>query len=347
MGMSWRSAVVLSVIAVVLIASNAWSQGQRVACYLDQGAYHIGDGDFTATNDPELVAQNTVVGPKWTITFSVDRPTTVFIALDELTGVGGGDVAADAAVARVSLSGAELGTITPRDNHQAWSSAWYHAGVPGKPETLLIECTAEGNWDDFVFRGVKLVYDDPNAVVTLVAPGQVLQEAQGYTGAQVGEPAQPEPPIQTFEPMPGMPLVNVQDGQAVQWGPVWSVIRIGYQMVLRRGDGQYSVILPLFGGEPAIQRGDGLGAVRSSLTPEWFTTDLPNPVTGFAARVQLSGMAGEQPCQLGPWSVSFVVHEGLRWMMLSDARGTVFLTDNGDIWYADEANPNGICFTQQ
>ncbi len=344
MGMSGRSAVVLSAVVVLLVASGAWSQEQWPAWYLDQGAYHIGDGEFTDTTDPEMVAQNAVVGPKWTISFSIDRPTSVFIVIDELMGVGGVSTP-DTICARVSIGGAELGQIRPSDNRQGWVSAWYHAGIANNLETLVIESTAEGNWDDFVFRGVKLGYDDPNAFVTVYGQGQVLQEGQGYTGPQVAEPVQPDPPAQTFEPMPGMPLANVQDGQAVQWGPIWSVTRIGYQMVLRRGDGQYSVILPLFGGEPAIQRGDGLAAVRNALSPEWFTTDVPNPVAGIAARIPLSGMAGEQPGQLGPWTVSFTIHEGHRWMILSDPRGTIFLTDSGDIWYADAANPNGLCFT--
>lgn len=145
--------------------------------------------------------------------------------------------------------------------------------------------------------------------------------------------------------MAGTPLTALGDGQTLQWTSVWSVTRLGYQLVLRRGDGWASVVLPLAGVGLQISDPNCVTHVRGPGTGTWMFAPAPHPALAVAARVPPTGMAAEQPCQLGPWSVSLTIGQGCRWMMLSDSQGTVYLTDRGEIIYADAGNPHGRSFT--
>lgn len=126
------------------------------------------------------MAQNTVVGPKWSIAFAVDRPTAVGITIDYLTGLGGVSIDRNAAMARVSISGTEIGVFPIGHNRDAWISALFAINSVNTPLTLTIESLQSSNWDDFVFEGVAVRCQDPNAVVMVLSPGQVLQADEPY-----------------------------------------------------------------------------------------------------------------------------------------------------------------------
>lgn len=134
MTMSSPWAMALSVFTMLLMTSAGWSQFDlsdlaQVQAWrpwlLDQGRYHVGDGEFTETTDPELVAQNAAVGPKWSIVFAVDRPTAAGITIDYLTGLGGVSSDPNEIEARVSINGTEIGVFLRNNNKDSWLSALF------------------------------------------------------------------------------------------------------------------------------------------------------------------------------------------------------------------------------
>lgn len=118
--MSKRLTTVALLLAALLLAGVGAAWGQGRLC-LDLGTYHIGNGDFSGTTDPDVVAENPVVGPKWSIAFTADRPILCWLEIAMLYGVGGG-MPDDAPCATVSIDDLQVGTIRPPDNHRPWAS---------------------------------------------------------------------------------------------------------------------------------------------------------------------------------------------------------------------------------
>jgi len=98
-------------VTLALYGGLGWGQETPYAAYLDKGTYHIGDDDYGATTDLEIVAQNQVVGPKWSIPFSVQKTVWVRVGIDMLYGVGGRPQPPDTRFGVVTVGDQQAGFI--------------------------------------------------------------------------------------------------------------------------------------------------------------------------------------------------------------------------------------------
>ncbi len=216
--MSRQTVLVLVLVAVLVVGSGvvcAWAQGR---VYLDTGTYHIGNGQFSGSTDQEIVAQNAVVGPKWSIAFAADRPIQCSIQIDMLYGVGG-NMPDDAESGVVTIGDMQLGEIRPRDNRRPWTSALCGLGVVMPSQTVTIHSSKwQGDFDDFVFRGVLVAYTPADARVSVIGEGQVLQEGEEYTGTGYVGPSQGV----RIDALPhGGPFSGARPGRSCAWATTW------------------------------------------------------------------------------------------------------------------------------
>lgn len=327
---------VLLAVTLSLMTGIAAAWGQGRLC-LDLGTYHIGNGDFSGTTDPDVVAENPVVGPKWSIAFTADRPILCWLEIGMLYGVGGG-MPDYADCATVSIDSLQVGTIRPPDNHRPWASVQVSLSDQNPQRMVTVHaCPWQGDYDDLIFREVTLVYTPAEAQVSVIGEGQVLQEEQQYTGtAYVG-------------PHQGIRLDALPDGGALQWGPGWKVVRAADLLLFMRMDGLTGVVLPRTNGvDPFVLRPWGVGAIADSATGQWREVEAPW-VWAPARGRQPTDYVNPTPCTVGlggAWSITFYQNDLNRWMILRQGFRSLWLGDDGHITYFDLHNTQGFCLTR-
>ena len=324
-----------------LMSLAAIALGPGVVCTwadaitLDLGTYHIGNGDFSGTTDRDIVAQNAVVGPKWSIAFAADRPILCSVRIEMLYGVGGG-MPDYAESGTVTIDNCHVGTIRPSDNRRTWRSSDFSLGHATACSIVTIHsCKWQGDYDDFVFRSVILDYTPAHARVSVIGEGQVLQEEEQYTGtAYVG-------------PHQGIRIDALLDGGALQWGPAWKVIHCGNQMLFMRTDGRAGVVIPLVHSiDPFVQTPSGVGLLADSTARQWRQVEAPWSWPIVQGQ-QPTDYVNPTPCWLGGvWNVTFHQDGQNRWMKLTQQDRSLWLGSDGHITYFDPSNSGGYCFTQ-
>ncbi len=338
--MSTRARVAGAFLAALVLgpgAVPAWGQGMMS---LDTGTYHIGNGQFSDSTDQDIVAQNAVVGPKWSIAFSADRPILCWIQMSMLYGVGG-SMPDYAECGTVSIDGVRLGTIRPPNNRRPWVSETQCSLSSSRAyRTVTIESHKwQGDYDDFVFRDVILLWTPANARVSVVGAGQILQEGEDY-----GE-------TRYVSPYEGIRLDALRDGGALQWGPNWKVYHSNHQMFFMRNDGRAGVIIPLgFDIDPLVQRPSGACMLADSNAGHWRQVDTPW-LWSTLQRQQPTDYVNPTSCWIGRgWNVSFVEEGQGKWIKLTQQIGIhqriLYLGSDGHIHYFDRSNSGGFIFTQ-
>lgn len=127
------------------------------AILLDTNAYHIGDGEFEDTNDPDVVLKNKLAGEVYKKSFTSDAEATIRVKICRLYGVDNVDQAG-----HVEIDGKKVGDLSPSNNLGSFISD----PVKIKAGSHTIAIVTGGEWveeaerawdaDDLVFKGVSI-----------------------------------------------------------------------------------------------------------------------------------------------------------------------------------------------
>jgi hypothetical protein len=151
---------------------------------LSDTPWHIGNNQFSGSTDVDVVAANEIIGAKWSVSFTVAEPARAYIIIAGLWGVGGGDMGPDDAGGKVAIGDAVMGYIRSRDNRTTWRSDVIRLTTPGEYVVTISSVASGGDLDDFVFKGVTLVYTPETARAEVSGKEQILREGETYTGGR-------------------------------------------------------------------------------------------------------------------------------------------------------------------